>query len=218
MLSVLLPYRARKNFFGQLTEYVRNLNCKGEQWLLWALHTKTSRHMNGLQSPLPESDKYPDVGTSPLQDTQPPMIRDFTFAVVALLLTFVGYHQRRKSRLSLPPGPKGYPVVGNLFELPSQQQWIKFLEWSNEYNSDIIYFRVFGRSTIILNSLKATNDLLGARSLIYSDRPRNAMLLELLGWAPLLSFMAKHAVLVCVVSEVISQYSTVARWPQASSP
>jgi hypothetical protein len=32
----------------------------------------------------------------------------------------------------LPPGPRGYPIIGNLLDLRSGQ-WLKFTEWRKEY-------------------------------------------------------------------------------------
>ena len=32
----------------------------------------------------------------------------------------------------LPPGPRGYPIIGNVLELRSQQ-WLKFTEWRKHY-------------------------------------------------------------------------------------
>ena len=32
----------------------------------------------------------------------------------------------------LPPGPRGYPIIGNVLELRSQQ-WLKFTEWRKQY-------------------------------------------------------------------------------------
>jgi hypothetical protein len=32
----------------------------------------------------------------------------------------------------LPPGPRGYPIIGNALELRSQQ-WLKFTEWRKKY-------------------------------------------------------------------------------------
>ena len=32
----------------------------------------------------------------------------------------------------LPPGPPGYPVIGNVLDLRSQQ-WLKFTEWRKQY-------------------------------------------------------------------------------------
>src|SRR5229473_6256183 len=32
----------------------------------------------------------------------------------------------------LPPGPRGYPIIGNVLELRTQQ-WLKFTEWRKQY-------------------------------------------------------------------------------------
>lgn len=47
----------------------------------------------------------------------------------------------------LPPGPRGYPIIGNLLELRSGQ-WLKFAEWQKEYGK--FPFSVLSR--LILNS------------------------------------------------------------------
>lgn len=106
-----------------------------------------------------------------------------------LLLSLTGWYRWRRARLPLPPGPKRYPVIGNLLDMPSQHQWAKYFEWSRKYNSDVIYMSVFGSPIIILNSYKAANELFSARSLLYSDRPRMTMINELLGWGSLMSHL-----------------------------
>ena len=38
-----------------------------------------------------------------------------------------------ESVLNLPPGPKGRPIVKNLFDMPLERQWEAAIEWSKEY-------------------------------------------------------------------------------------
>jgi hypothetical protein len=35
--------------------------------------------------------------------------------------------------LSLPPGPKGLPLVGNVADMPTQHEWKTFAEWARKY-------------------------------------------------------------------------------------
>ncbi|KAI0066938.1 cytochrome P450 [Artomyces pyxidatus] len=69
----------------------------------------------------------------------------------------------------LPPGPRGWPLVGNAFSI-GKAQWLTFTEWKKQYG-DVVYFTAFGRPMIVLNSQKAASDLLDHRAAIYSDRP-----------------------------------------------
>ena len=43
-----------------------------------------------------------------------------------------------------PPGPKGYPLIGNLFDVPPAAPWLTFANWGD----------VYGRSMFI-SSLKS---------------------------------------------------------------
>lgn len=38
----------------------------------------------------------------------------------------------RKS-LSLPPGPKGLPLVGNVLDMPSEKEWLTFARWGETW-------------------------------------------------------------------------------------
>ncbi|KAI0078411.1 cytochrome P450 [Panus rudis PR-1116 ss-1] len=82
--------------------------------------------------------------------------------------------------LPLPPGPKGYPIIGNLLDLPDIEPWKTFGEWSKIYGN-VVYLDLPLRPTVILGSANAALDLLDKRSDIYSDRNVNPMV-ELTGW------------------------------------
>ncbi|KAF5360782.1 hypothetical protein D9756_004595 [Leucocoprinus leucothites] len=110
-----------------------------------------------------------------------------TGGILCILATIVIVFYRSREQLSrrglpLPPGPKPLPLVGNLFDQPQENPWLTYHQWGKEHASDILSFRVLGRPTIILNSVKVISDLLEKRSTIYSDRVRAPMLNELIGW------------------------------------
>ncbi|KAF7359221.1 hypothetical protein MSAN_01264200 [Mycena sanguinolenta] len=116
----------------------------------------------------------------------------YTLGGCTLLVALYSYFsQDARSKLPLPPGPTKWPVVGNLFDMPSTFEWITFMEWSRKYNSDILHLNVAGQSIIVLSSAKAANDLLEKKASIYSDRARLPMVNELMGWDFALAFM-KH--------------------------
>ncbi|THU81036.1 cytochrome P450 [Dendrothele bispora CBS 962.96] len=85
-----------------------------------------------------------------------------------------------RPRLPYPPGPRGYPLIGNLFNEASknveQHEWARYLKMGKEYNSDVLHINVLGDHTLVLNSAKTANELLEKRSGLYSDRPRKALL------------------------------------------
>ena len=113
---------------------------------------------------------------------------------------------RWRSHTRLPPGPKGYPIIGNLLDLPPTHVWEKFGTWGKQYGrlsfllhvthvrcvcmlieffahaGGVTYINVLGQEMVILNSSKAAVDLLDKRSAIYSNRPIVVMGGEIVGW------------------------------------
>ncbi|KAJ6579508.1 cytochrome P450 [Mycena vulgaris] len=76
-----------------------------------------------------------------------------------------------RSLLPLPPGPPGrVPILGHIFILPTSYEWLEYRRWSAELGSDIICLDVLGQHVVVLNSLKAVNELFERRSALYSDR------------------------------------------------
>jgi hypothetical protein len=56
-------------------------------------------------------------------------------AVAASTVAFVLLQSQKRGQYPLPPGPKPKPFVGNIFDMPTGKTWVKYLEWSKEYNS-----------------------------------------------------------------------------------
>jgi hypothetical protein len=58
----------------------------------------------------------------------------FPLGILAILFSwtlFVWYSDKKRS--PYPPGPKRLPIVGNLFSMPSDQEWVTYRKWSNEF-------------------------------------------------------------------------------------
>ncbi|KAI0258887.1 cytochrome P450 [Gloeopeniophorella convolvens] len=106
--------------------------------------------------------------------------------VIPLFLFAVRLGRRR---LPYPPGPKRLPIVGNLFDMPTRNEWMVYKEWSNEYGSDIVHVDVLGAHTVIVNTTKAAHELFEKRSAIYSDRPPLVAINHLIGMDSNLGFI-----------------------------
>ncbi|KAI0078414.1 cytochrome P450 [Panus rudis PR-1116 ss-1] len=86
----------------------------------------------------------------------------------------------RSRATSLPPGPKAYPVIGNLLDLPKSKPWLTFTQWSDTYG-DLVFLDLPSKPTIIVGSVKTAIDLLEKRSHVHSDRYVPVMT-DLSGW------------------------------------
>ena len=113
--------------------------------------------------------------------------------ILGLIVFYVARYLSSPFR-KLPPGPRGYPIIGNLLEMKTGQ-WLKFAEWHEKYGQfifsmpfffrvvflrqsfpgDLIYLNAAGQSIVVINSQKAAVELLDRRAAIYSDRPRNVV-------------------------------------------
>ncbi|KAJ3546252.1 hypothetical protein NM688_g5535 [Phlebia brevispora] len=102
-------------------------------------------------------------------------------AAVVLLVLYNVQRSKSRERARLPPGPRPLPIFGNILDLPSHKPWVKYLEWSKEYNSELIYLDLPNQPTIILNSGEAILSLMEGPSGNYSDKPVMAIE-ELTGW------------------------------------
>jgi hypothetical protein len=136
---------------------------------------------------------------------------------LGILLGFIVLHTAHyvtSPYRKLPPGPRGYPIIGNVLELRSQQ-WLKFTEWRKQYgrcrfnicrtfvshavrtpSGDVIYLNAAGQPIVILNSQKVAADLLDRRAGIYSDRPRNIVASDIMTGGLLVVFTRYNDVFV----------------------
>lgn len=69
-------------------------------------------------------------------------------AIVALvawwLYRAVRNRQENPNNLPLPPGPKGYPIIGSLLDFPSQKPWLVYNDWFKIYGKLIPSLKLFG--------------------------------------------------------------------------
>ncbi|EAU84016.2 cytochrome P450 [Coprinopsis cinerea okayama7 len=109
-------------------------------------------------------------------------------AASLFLYCLVRLSARRRPPAPLPPGPRRLPLLGNILDMPSSQEWLTFAEWGRKWG-DITSISIFGQEMIVINSMKAAVDMLDKKSLIYSDRPVIEMGGELVGWKDSLALL-----------------------------
>lgn len=108
------------------------------------------------------------------------------FAIIVFTTAYRSYRWNQKYKL--PPGPKGLPYFGSMFQMPGFHQGPWAQELAKEYGemyadphscpryriSDVDRFtiKIASNTWVFLNSSRVVNDLLEKRSSIYSSRPR----------------------------------------------
>jgi len=100
------------------------------------------------------------------------------FSVVLLSILWLA-QRRRQSQYKLPPGPKGWPIIGNLFDMPPDYPWLTYAAWGKTFGP-LTYLNITGIPILIINSHRVALDLLEKRGQIYAGRPRSVMC-ELIG-------------------------------------
>ncbi|EJD39014.1 cytochrome P450 [Auricularia subglabra TFB-10046 SS5] len=111
------------------------------------------------------------------------------FSVLVLVLGLLRLALRCRRRPRLPPGPSGKLLIGNLLDVPTKHEWLRYAEYARTYGTlsllrevayprsagDIVCLRVLGQTLIILSSENDIKELLATRGAIYSGRMRGAM-------------------------------------------
>ncbi|KAK7041600.1 hypothetical protein VNI00_009188 [Paramarasmius palmivorus] len=99
---------------------------------------------------------------------------------ILFLSVWVIYRNTRRPHPPLPPGPKGYPIIGNALQLDVNRPWHTLVGLKKAYG-DIVHLRLFNQNVIVLNSAKAAGDILDRRAANYSERPRTPIADYMLG-------------------------------------
>ncbi|KAF9489007.1 cytochrome P450 [Pleurotus eryngii] len=91
-------------------------------------------------------------------------------AITFSFLALVHYRRRNSSQYKLPPGPKGIPFFGNLFQVDALRPYPKFREWAKEYG-EIFHLRLGPwQDVVVLNTAEAADELFLNRSKDFSSR------------------------------------------------
>ncbi|TFK45989.1 cytochrome P450 [Heliocybe sulcata] len=110
---------------------------------------------------------------------------DLLFVLLGSLCVWQILQSRNRSRLPRPPGPKGYPLIGNALDIPTSRAWETFARWGEQWGG-IMSVNVLGQTWVILNDLDIAVELLDQTGSTFADRPELPMA-TLCGWDRALS-------------------------------
>ena len=74
------------------------------------------------------------------------MASEAFIALLALLSSFFSLFFRKPRRRRLPPGPKPWPLLGNVTDLRPKELWLLATDWAKRYGP---FLSVFLRSSFV---------------------------------------------------------------------
>ena len=63
-------------------------------------------------------------------------------------LSILYIYRKTHPSAALPPGPPPLPVVGNTFQMPKEQPWLKYAEWAKQYGKGYLGYLVASQISI----------------------------------------------------------------------
>ncbi|OVA01065.1 Cytochrome P450 [Macleaya cordata] len=97
------------------------------------------------------------------------------FTVAALLISALIFFLTSKNKskpLNLPPGPPGWPVVGNLFQVAnSGKQFFQFVRDMQPKYGPIFTLKMGARTMIIISSAELVHEALVEKGQVFASRP-----------------------------------------------
>lgn len=96
------------------------------------------------------------------------------------------------------PGPKQYPIVGRIHDLPRFSLWLKFKEWA-DIHGPIYQTRAVDQTFIIISDEKIAEELLVKRGHIYSGRPQIRSLIRHKEGPVYVALMDRHGKFILLV-------------------
>ncbi|CAF1935557.1 unnamed protein product [Brassica oleracea var. botrytis] len=93
--------------------------------------------------------------------------------VSAFVILFLTRKSSNSKRVNLPPGPPGWPVVGNLFQFArSGKQFYEYADDLREKYGPIYTLRMGSRTMIIISDATLAHDVLIQRGPMFATRPK----------------------------------------------
>ncbi|KAF2635053.1 cytochrome P450 [Massarina eburnea CBS 473.64] len=109
---------------------------------------------------------------------------DIIVIFIAITILYTIYrHRNAKNALSLPPGPKGVTLLGNVNDMhkPGMLECHHWLQHKDLYGP-ISSVTVLGQTIVIVNDPAIAIELMRDRSAIHSSRPSQVFSCEMVGW------------------------------------
>jgi hypothetical protein len=116
------------------------------------------------------------------------LLQALSLLVVVYLLKRVFIDRTKNGKLPLPPGPNGFPILGNVKDLPPPGS-VEFSHWlqHKDMYGPISSLTVLGQTIVIIHDKSLAVELLEKRAAIHSGRPVLVFGMVMCGWSVFMS-------------------------------